>query len=410
MATAFGEAPPPTLGVALSGGGDSVALTLLLHDWAHPRGVTLHAVTVDHGLRAGSLAEAEGAGRLCAGLGLSHDILTWAERAGRGNLMDEARRARHALISGWANARGIGAVALGHTFDDQAETVLMRLVRGSGVDGLSGMAAQRRADGLLWLRPLLAVPRGDLRAFLRARGVAWVNDPSNDDPRFDRVKARRVLAALAPLGLDAAGLVATAARMAAARSALGQAAADLSDALVTVDAAGDVLIDPAILVAAEDLRDRVIAQGVMALSGAAYRPRHAALHRMIATLAAGGRATLQGCAADRAPDGRLRLGRELRAVAGLTALPGALWDGRWRLHPPQGTALDGIETRALGATGLALCPDWRARGIARRALMAGPAAWRGAELIAAPLARDDPGWRAELVHGRDELRRALIFH
>jgi tRNA(Ile)-lysidine synthase len=410
MAAAFGDTPPPALGVALSGGGDSVALTLLLHDWARPRGVALHAATVDHGLRPGSRAESEGAGRFCAGLGLSHDILPWAGPDGRGNLMDAARRARQALIADWARARGIGAVALGHTCDDQAETVLMRLARGSGVDGLSGMAAQRQAGGVMWLRPLLAVSRDNLRAVLRARGVGWVDDPSNDDPRFDRVKARRALAVLAPLGLGAAGLVATAARMATARAALGQAAADLCDALVTVDAAGDLLIDAAILDAPEDLRDRIIAQAVMALSGAAYRPRHAALHRMIATLAAGGRATLQGCAAERARDGRLRLGREVHAVAGLTAPPGALWDGRWRLHPPQGTAADGIETRALGAAGLAFCPEWRARGLGRRALMAGPAVWRGASLVAAPLARDDPGWRAELTRGRDELRSALIFH
>lgn len=410
MAAAFGGTPPPALGVALSGGGDSVALTLLLHDWARARGVALHAATVDHGLRDGSRAEAEGAGRFCAGLGIAHEILRWSDWDKRGNLMDAARRARQGLIADWAGARGIAAVALGHTRDDQAETVLMRLARGSGVDGLAGMAAQRRAAGVIWLRPLLAVSRADLRTVLRARDMGWVDDPSNDDMRFDRIKARRALAALAPLGLDAAGLVATAARMATARAALAQAAADLCAALVTVDAAGDVLIEPAILDAPEELRDRVIAQAVMALSGAAYRPRHAALRRMIATLAAGGRATLQGCAAERTRDGRLRLGREPRAVAGITAPAGALWDGRWRLLPPGGAAPDGIETRALGAAGLALCPDWRARGLARRALMAGPAAWREGTLIAAPLAREDTGWLAKLTQGRDELRSALLFH
>ncbi|WP_114967069.1 tRNA lysidine(34) synthetase TilS, partial [Alkalilacustris brevis] len=185
----------PGLGVAVSGGGDSVALLLLVADWAAARGVRLRAVTVDHGLREGAAQEAEAVARLCAELGIGHDILRWQGWDGQGNLQDAARRARQGLIAGWARDHGLAAVALGHTRDDQAETVLMRLARGAGVDGLSGMAPLRLAVGLAWLRPLLDVGRAELRALLRARGVPWAEDPSNEDARFQRVRARRALEA-----------------------------------------------------------------------------------------------------------------------------------------------------------------------------------------------------------------------
>ena len=129
--------PPGPVAVAVSGGGDSVALLLLLQETgARP----LAAVTVDHGLRPESAAEAAAVAALCSARGIAHTLLRWEEPAGAGNLQARAREARRRLIGDWARGRGIGAVALGHTLDDQAETFLLRLARGSGVDGLSGMA------------------------------------------------------------------------------------------------------------------------------------------------------------------------------------------------------------------------------------------------------------------------------
>jgi len=178
--------PPGPLGVAISGGGDSTALLLLLH--AARRAVL--AVTVDHGLRPESAAEAAAVGALCAARGIPHDTLVWAEGPESGNLQARARQARRRLIADWARGRGIGDVALGHTLDDQAETVLLRLARGSGVDGLAAMAAVAEGDGVRWHRPLLGIGRGALRDWLRGEGVAWIDDPSNEDPRFDRVRVR----------------------------------------------------------------------------------------------------------------------------------------------------------------------------------------------------------------------------
>ncbi|MGB3147286.1 MAG: tRNA lysidine(34) synthetase TilS, partial [Paracoccaceae bacterium] len=188
------------LGVAVSGGGDSMALLHLLADWRKAGGPELLAVTVDHGLRPEAAAEAGFVADHCLGLGIAHETLCWTGWDGRGNLPDQARRARYRLIVGWARRHGLARVALGHTLDDQAETVLMRLLRGSGVDGLSAMADCRVEAGIAFCRPLLSVQRQDLRHYLTARSVPWLEDPTNDDPDYDRVKARQALATLAGLG------------------------------------------------------------------------------------------------------------------------------------------------------------------------------------------------------------------
>lgn len=402
--------PPARLGVAVSGGGDSLALLHLLHDWAAPRGVGLSVATVDHGLRPEAAAEAAMVARLCAGLGLPHDVLRWRGWQGRGNLSDAARRARYGLLGDWARGQGAAAVVLGHTLDDQAETLLMRLARGSGVDGLSGMAARREAGGMLWLRPLLEVRREALRDVLRARGVAWAEDPGNDDPAYDRVKARRALAVLAPLGIDAAGLAATAGRMAVARAALAQAARALAQDCVSFEA-GDVVINrPAFEAAPQETRQRLAAQALGFVSSAEYRPRLAALQAALDAALAGRRRTLAGCLI--LPRARtLRITREYRAVAGLETGSTALWDGRWRLSGPDSK---GLTLRALGAEGLSLCPGWRAADLPRDSLIAAPALWRGAALVAAPLAHpgaiSPEGWRLSPENGVQEFVAALLSH
>ena len=206
---------------------------------------------------------------LCAERGIPHTLLRWEEPAGAGNLQARAREARRRLIGDWARGRGIGAVALGHTLDDQAETFLLRLARGSGVDGLSGMAPVTRADGLVWLRPLLAVRRAALRDWLVARGVAWAEDASNADPRFERVRARAALPLLAPLGLGPERLAATAAAMARAREALERATAELAARAVEAGPAGDLALDPGALAGApEEIRLRLLAAALCWVSGA----------------------------------------------------------------------------------------------------------------------------------------------
>jgi tRNA(Ile)-lysidine synthase len=396
LRAALDRPSPGALGVAVSGGSDSTALLLLLQ--AAARGRPLAAVTVDHRLRAESAQEAAAVAALSAARGVPHDILHWQGWDGAGNLQDKARQARRALIAGWARDRGIGAVALGHTLDDQAETFLMRLARGSGVDGLAAMAAETADVGLVWLRPLLGVRRAALRGWLETEGVAWAEDPSNADDRFDRVRARAALPLLGPLGLGPERLAATARAMARARAALEAATAELAAACVEEGPAGDLTLDPGPLRGApEELRLRLLAAALVWVSGAVYRPRLARLEAALAAIGegrVGHGLTLHGCVL-RARGGRIAIRRELERVAPAVPVTAGRWDGRWQL---EGTAPggEGLLIGALGA-GTAARLGEHGPGVSREALATTPAIWRSGELVAAPVARPDPRLRFRRV-------------
>lgn len=195
--------PHHRIAIALSGGGDSTALLCLLHDFFSQRGEKdrLFAVTVDHGLRPDSAAEARRAGEFCAALGIPHTIRRWEGEKPVAGLQAAAREARYRLLAQAADDAGCGLVMTGHTLDDQAETVAMRRERGAG-RGLSGIAPATLHDKRIWfVRPLIGQRRAALRAFLTERRQEWIDDPSNTDPRFERVRMR---AAIRPELCDAA--------------------------------------------------------------------------------------------------------------------------------------------------------------------------------------------------------------
>ncbi len=383
----FPVGPPARLGLAVSGGSDSTALMHLAAGWAQGR--VLKVASVDHGLREGSAREARDVSREAQALGLPHMVLHWQGWDGRGNLQQAARTARRHLLADWARAEGLDTVALGHTGDDQAETVLMRLARGSGVDGLSAMTPCTATHGLRWLRPLLGMTRSELRDWLRARGVAWLEDPSNENADFDRVRTRQMLQHLEALGLTRARLVQTAQHMQDARAVL-EAAADQAAARVMRHEHGDIVFDaPALDALPDETRHRLVARALCQIASSPYRPRLSALKGALGSPVA----TLHGCQMMRDSQ-HLRITREAQAVAGQRAPVGALWDRRWRIIPPEGFATAGFEVAALGAEGLAQCPDRTAWCLPRRSLQASPAVWQGARLIAAPLAGLAPDWRA----------------
>lgn len=384
----LGAAATRPLGLAVSGGGDSMAMLHL----AVRAGIAVRVATVDHGLRPGSRAEAEAVARLCAGLGVPQAILTWQGWDGRGNLQARARAARRALLGDWAQREGLAAVALAHTSDDLAETLLMRLARGAGVDGLAAMAAEWQEGGVTFLRPLLAASRAGLRDYLAGIGADWIEDPSNAADRFDRVRARRALAALAPLGLGAPVLAEVAQHLGQARQAL-EAACDAAALRLVTETAGMVRIAAGFRGEPAEMRRRLIGRVLHWIAPAPYGPRGPAVQALLARLAAGGPAQLAGCHVLPAGQGLLVF-REARAVAGLACPQDGRWDGRWRVEGP---ALAGGELRALGAAGLAQMPDWRSLGLPRAALLSLPALWQGGVLRAAPLLpQGQPGattWR-----------------
>lgn len=216
--------------IAVSGGPDSVALLALLAEWAKTDGrPTLHAATVDHRLRPESAEEAAAVGALCARLGVPHSILIWDGAKPSSGLQAAARQARYALLTGEAGRLGGAAIVTAHTLDDQAETLLMRLAHGSGPSGLAGMRPRsRRGNGEI-IRPLLSVPKARLMATLEARELPFVTDPSNANPRFERVRWRNLAPLLAEQGLDAMRLGQLARRLARQDEALAQIAAEALD-------------------------------------------------------------------------------------------------------------------------------------------------------------------------------------
>ena len=202
--------PLPALVLAVSGGPDSTALMVLAARWRKPlkNKPELIAITVDHGLREEARREAAAVARLARKLGIAHRTLRWSGAKPKTGLQEAARMARYRLLAGAARKAGASHILTAHTRDDQAETVLIRMSRGSGISGLAAMARISALPGdgeggIKLVRPLLDVPKARLVATLRAAKIPFADDPSNRDPRFTRARLRGLMSELAREGLDA---------------------------------------------------------------------------------------------------------------------------------------------------------------------------------------------------------------
>ncbi|HEC90979.1 MAG TPA: tRNA lysidine(34) synthetase TilS [Alphaproteobacteria bacterium] len=385
----------PHIAVAVSGGGDSLALLLLADEWARALGGRATALSVDHGLRAGSADELSKLNGWLEGLAIEHRILTWTGAKHATGIQAAARDARYALMSAWCREKGVLHLFIAHTLEDQAETFLMRLARGSGVNGLAAMPGVTERFGLRLLRPLLSVPKARLRALLGARGQDWIEDPSNRDNAYERVRVRRLMPDLAAVGLDAEALSATVARMAGARMALEGAACELIARSAFFHPAGFVRLDRnAIIAAPGEVALHVLGRVLMVAGGGNHKPRRRKLKRLWAAL---GRKdislTLGGCRVEEHSGGALLVCREARNLPEISDIqPGrrVIWDNRFEAfvgagHSPTASPLS---LAALGESGWAEvvgnAPEVRQSPVPR-AVRAGLPAFRDdAGILAAP--------------------------
>lgn len=287
------------IAVAVSGGPDSLALLLLARAaFGAPR---LTALTVDHRLRPKAAAEAAMVAGIAAGLGVRHATLTWDGPKPRANLQAAARAARYTLMGRWCADHGVAWLLTAHHRGDVAETLLLRLARGAGLAGLAGPRARRVLQpGVELLRPLLDADPATLTAVVTAAGLTPVDDPANRAERFDRTRARALLARtrwLAP-----ARLAASAAHLAEAEAALGWAADRAWEGRASFDG-GDVALDAAGLPA--ELQRRMLLRALAEIAPGAT-PRGPDVARLLAALRAGRTATLAGVRARGGPIWRLR--------------------------------------------------------------------------------------------------------
>jgi tRNA(Ile)-lysidine synthase len=212
----------PAIVLAVSGGPDSIALMWLAARWrrALTRGPELVAVTIDHGLRAEAAREARDVKRLAKSLDLPHRTLRWTGPKPKAGLPAAAREARYRLLAQAARAGGATHILTGHTRDDQAETLLMRMLRGSGIAGLAAMARETERDGVRLVRPLLDIPKSRLIATLQKAKIDFADDPTNHDVSFTRPRLRAILPVLAEEGGDSRNLARLASRLARANAAV----------------------------------------------------------------------------------------------------------------------------------------------------------------------------------------------
>ncbi len=355
---------PKAVAVAVSGGADSMALALLTAEWAKKKKIGVLPLIVDHRLRPDSTKEARHVAGLLRAAGLTPQILTWsAKTKPSANRQALARDARYALLMQACAKNGIRHLLLAHHRDDQAETLLLRALRGSGVDGLAAMQPRATRDSLILLRPLLDIPKARLVATLQKRRQAWVEDPSNANTAFQRVRVRAALDLLSANEPAARAelvqhLAQTAKNFARTRALLDAAAYDLLHEAVQLTPAGTAWLDPVVLAEAEEeLALRALVKLLGAIGGMSLPPRLDGLQRLLEALRGGQTLplTLHRCLLTRIRgEHRLLVCREARYLPEPAPLAPMLWDGRFRIAVAK--PVRGVQIAPLGKAKKA--EDW----------------------------------------------------
>ncbi|KAA2214918.1 tRNA lysidine(34) synthetase TilS [Teichococcus oryzae] len=369
--------PVPRLAVGVSGGPHSLALALLAAEFAHAAGGDAMGLVVDHGLRAESAAEAAWTLRCLAEQGIPAERITLCLAPGAA-MQERARAARLDALLRCCASLGRPWLLLGHHRADQAETVLFRALRGSGPGGLAGMAPLRASGPALILRPLLPIPPARLEALLAARGLCPLRDPSNEDFRFSRVRLRHALGDAGGEGPQVAALAAAARAFAGRRAIRGRQKAERLAAAASIMPEGWARLDAAAL-GQDDLAAEALAALIRLVAGA----EHAAPSEAVRAMLCRGGGTLGGALWQ----GQVLCREPAACASAVPALPGQVWDGRWRVA---GAVAPGLMLGALGPAAAAL-PRKLRRGLPARVLAGLPAFWRDGTLAGVPALEGGPG-------------------
>ena len=336
----FGIAPRTRLAVAVSGGADSMALALLLARWAPSRNIEIHALTVDHQLRKTAADEADQVARWLEDKNIGHDVLKWNEGVHLQGLdsspQSAAREGRYRLMTEWCNANNFSYLLVAHHADDQVETFMMRLARGSGVDGLAAMRPVVVRDGVEILRPLLDFKKVQLVEFCRDNQQDWIEDPSNDSDKSTRVRFRKSLEMLEREGLTPERLLATTRHMQRARDAIDSAVSRFLEDSCAASEYGVVRMSAEALAQVPDeVGLRALSRVLCYVSGSDYGPRFESLENLYerSVRRPWDDTTLHGCAIVR--DNTVlvffreaaRIAEDVSIEVGQTKI----WDGRYRV-------------------------------------------------------------------------------
>jgi tRNA(Ile)-lysidine synthase len=373
----------PFVAVALSGGPDSLALTILADRWVREGGGRLAALTVDHGLRPESAEEVQTVAGWMAARGIEHHVLAWSDPKPATGIQEAARAARYGLLAEWCRAQGCLHLLTAHHREDQAETYLIRKRAGSGIDGLAGMSAVRGMAGIRLVRPLLAVPKARLAALLDAERQPFLSDPSNRNPIFERARLRRDTAVK-----DTERLTAELRDHGGQRIARERDLDRLLASAVSLHPAGFAAIYPSAIGHVEaELAERLLGRVALCIGGAAYplrRERVALLRAGLLECPEHAR-TLGGCRF--VPwRGRLLVIRELsRAASPIRLVPGTelLWDRRFGVTVPPDAASK-LMLGYLGQSGMRPVLDRDDGALPRLMHPVLPAVWDESGLIAVP--------------------------
>ena len=322
-------------GIAVSGGSDSIALFHIITEWEAENKPEIFVASVDHGLRSESKAEVEFVKKICEMKGVKHFSLkpTMNISEAQGNLQDNARSARYQLLRNWAISNDLQSILVGHTLDDQEENLLIRFLRGSGVDGLASMENMVVRNEILWIRPLLKYRKEELRNYLRNNNYSWIDDPSNHDDKYQRVKIRKLLKQLKSDSLIAPNFVKTADHMLRASKLSKEISKHNSKTLLSFNDVGQITFEvEKFSELFEDTQFRILSGIISWFSGKFYKPRFSQLENMHNKILNDKftSATLGGTVFKK-QNGTLTFTRELASIEEncLVKDEKFIWDNRW---------------------------------------------------------------------------------